>query len=120
MSFDMLKALAQAYREQKKRPPALPRRVQTMTNAYHDICTGEDPWTALGNFTNAWYGYATHMREALVSEPIVKPEQETEYTRRLAAFCAASTENLCSLYNIPCQDWVNDPDTNMTTPWCNI
>jgi hypothetical protein len=47
-----------------------PAIIQTMAWAYTQICAGEDPWTALGNFTNAWYGYAKDMRATLVSEPI--------------------------------------------------
>lgn len=117
MKFEMLKALAQAYSEQKKRPPRLPRKIQTMAQAYRDICTGEDPWTALGNFTNAWYGYATHIRTALVCDPIVKPERETEYTHRWGAFCAASVEFLCEHYAVPCPEWVRNPYYILKTPW---
>src|SRR5947199_6451040 len=104
MNFETLKVLAQAYRAQRKKPPRLPKKVQTIARAYTDICTGEDPWTALGNFTNAWYGYAIHIRLELVSNPPIKPEQETEYTHRWAAFCAASVEFLCEHYNVPCPD----------------
>jgi hypothetical protein len=52
-----------------KRLPAIPlhdwlpdvriavKNVQTMARAYQQICAGEaDPWIALGNFRNAWYG----------------------------------------------------------------
>jgi hypothetical protein len=31
------------------------KTLHTMAWAYQDICAGEDPWTALGNFKNAWY-----------------------------------------------------------------
>src|SRR5579863_2247010 len=34
------------------------KTVQTISRAYQQICTGEEPWIALGNFRNAWYGYA--------------------------------------------------------------
>ncbi len=117
MSFETMKILAQAYRDLKSRPSRLPKKVQTMARAYNDICTGEDPWTALGNFTNAWYGYATHIRAELVSEPIARPEEETEYTHRWGAFCAASVEFLCERYNVPCPDWVYDPYYILETPW---
>ena len=40
----------------------MPKTIQTMAWAYQQICTGEDPWTALGNFTNAWYDYAKDIR----------------------------------------------------------
>ena len=58
----------------------MPQTLQTMARAYQQICAGEDPWTALGNFTNAWYDYAKGNRAALVSEPLGKPEQDREYT----------------------------------------
>src|SRR5215472_15311485 len=117
MNFEKLKGLAQAYQEQKRRQSAQPKRPKTIKKAYNDICAGEDPWTALGNFSNAWYGYATHMRSELVSEPLIKPEQETEYTHRWAAFCAASVEFLCERYNVPCPDWVDDPYYTLFYPW---
>ena len=34
------------------------KMVQTIARAYQQICSGEEPWIALGNFRNAWYGYA--------------------------------------------------------------
>jgi hypothetical protein len=34
------------------------------------------PWTALGDFSNAWYGYAKHIRPDLVKEPLIKPEKK--------------------------------------------
>lgn len=117
MNFEIVKILAQEYSDQKKMPPILPKKIQTMKWAYTDICSGEDPWTALGNFTNAWYGYATHIRAELVSEPLAKPEQETEYTHRWAAFCAASVEFLCERYDISCPDWIHDPYYTLETPW---
>jgi hypothetical protein len=117
MKFEMLKAMAQAYQEMRQEPPTLPATIQTITWAYDQIRAGEDPWTALGNFTNAWYGYARHMREALISEPLKRPEEETEYTHRWAAFCAASVEHLCNLYHLPCPNWVHDPYYTLTTPW---
>ena len=68
----------------------MPKTLQTMARAYQQICAGEDPWTALGNFKNAWYDYARDHRAALVSDPLGKPETETEHTCHWAAFCAAS------------------------------
>src|SRR5260370_5721625 len=116
MKFETIRAMAQEDADMKKGPPILPATIETMTWAYNEICAGEDPWTALGNFTNAWYGYAKHMRPELVSEPLTKPEQETEYTHRWAAFCAASVDFLCGLYNIPCPDWAHNPYYISETP----
>jgi hypothetical protein len=95
----------------------VPGTIESMAWAYNEICAGEDPWTALGNFTNAWYGYAKNSRTTLVSEHLVKPEQETEYTHRWAAFCAASVEFLCTRYEVPCPDWVHDPYYTLETSW---
>lgn len=91
--------------------------IQTMTRAYQQICAGEEPWIALGNFRNAWYGYAKDIRADLVSVPPVPPEQETEYTLRWRAFCAASVEFLCDRYNVPCPTWVHDPQYVLASPW---
>lgn len=95
----------------------MPKMIQTMALAYQQICAGEDPWTALGNFTNAWYGYAKGIRATLVNEPLIRPEKETEYTHRWSAFCAASVEFLCDRYKVPCPDWVSDPYYILETPW---
>src|SRR5258708_1790452 len=91
--------------------------IQTITRAYQQISAGEDPWIALGNFRNAWYGYAKDMRAALVNEPLEDPIQETEQTLQWKAFCAASVEFLCDRYGVPCPAWVHDPRFILTTPW---
>ncbi|HJT58384.1 MAG TPA: hypothetical protein VJ761_17900 [Ktedonobacteraceae bacterium] len=95
----------------------MPKTVQTMALAYQQICEGEDPWTALGNFTNAWYDYAKGIRAALVSEPLIKPKQDSEHTHHWRAFCAASVEFLCDRYGVPCPQWVQEPDYVLPTPW---
>ena len=99
------------------KPPLMPKTIQTMAWAYQQICAGEDPWTALGNFKNAWYDYARDHRAALVSDPLSKPERDTEHTRHWAVFCAASVEFLCDRYGIPCPAWVCDPSYTLATPW---
>src|SRR5437660_8007650 len=91
--------------------------IQTMTRAYQQICAGEDPWIALGNFRNAWYGYAKDIRLALVSEPLVGSEQSSEHTWRWQVFCAASVEFLCDRYGISCPEWALDPRYTLETPW---
>jgi len=117
MTLKMIKLMVPIQEESAQELPILPGTIETMTWAYDEICAGEDPWTALGNFTNAWYGYAKHMRADLVSEPLTRPEQETEHTRRWGAFCAASVEFLCDRYHVPCPDWVHDPSYILETPW---
>ncbi len=95
----------------------MPKTIQTMAWAYQQICAGEDPWTALGNFRNAWYDYAKHIRAALVSEPLGKPDRDTAHIRHWAAFCAASVEFLCDRYGVPCPEWVYEPCYTLSTPW---
>lgn len=91
--------------------------IQTMARAYQQICAGEDPWIALGNFRNAWYGYAKDIRPDLVKEPPAEPEPDTEHNRRWRAFCAASTEFLCERYDVPCPEWVHDQCYILKGPW---
>ncbi len=91
--------------------------VQTITRAYQQICDGVDPWVALGNFRNAWYGYAKDNRLVLVEEPLVEMEQTTEYALRWRAFCAASVEFLCHCYSVPCPQWVHQPRYILMIPW---
>jgi hypothetical protein len=117
MALKMVKLTMPIQEERAQEPPILPRIIQTMIWAYNEICAGEDPWTALGNFTNAWYGYAKHMRADLVSEPLTRPEQETEHTRHWGAFCAASVDFLCDCYHVPCPDWAHNPYYILETPW---
>lgn len=117
MTLDMFEIIARAYQDKEQEPSIMPATVQTMSRAHAEICQGEDPWTALGNFTNAWYDYAKRIRVSLVSEPPVHPERETNYMRRWAAFCAASVEFLCECYNIPCPAWVQEPYSTLPEPW---
>lgn len=117
MALKMVNLIVPIQEERAQDPPILLGTIETMTWAYDEICAGEDPWTALGNFTNAWYGYAKHMRTDLVSEPLTRPEQETEYTRHWGAFCAASVDFLCDRYQVPCPAWVHDPYYTLEIPW---
>ncbi len=92
------------------------KTVQTIARAHQQICAGEEPWIALGNFRNAWYGYAKDHRLALVNDPLAEPEQSTEHTRRWEAFCAASVEFLCGRYSVPCPEWAHNPRYILTPP----
>lgn len=92
--------------------------IQTMARAYAQICAGQiDPWIALGDFRNAWYGYAKDIRADLVNESLAQPAQETEYTRNWGAFCAASVEFLCERYSVSCPTWVHNSCYTLATPW---
>src|SRR5579859_3990189 len=109
LSPETMKAMAQVYEEWMNDPSLRPHKQETMRWAYQQICEGKDPWTGLGSFSHTWYGYPKDIRADLVREPLERPEQETEHTRRWAAFCAASVEFLCERYNVTCPDWVHDP-----------
>lgn len=91
--------------------------LQTMAIAYQEICQGEAPWVALGNFMNAWFGYATEERTQLVADPISLPESPNTDTQRWAAFCAASVEWLSERYGIRCPSWVHNSAYYLAEPW---
>ena len=42
----------------------------TMAATFQDICQGEEPWVALGNFLNEWFDYAKDRRDELVAAPV--------------------------------------------------
>src|SRR6266702_4639249 len=100
MKFETFRLMAQDYADRHKEPPSLPATIDTMAYAYQRICQGEDPWTALGDFSNAWYGYAKHIRPDLIKDPLTRPERETERTRHwglsallLSSICVSSFSN---------------------------
>src|SRR5258708_13810176 len=109
MTLRMFEIMARTYQDKEQEPPPMPATIQTMTRAYTDICQGEDPWTALGNFTTAWYDYAKGMRPSLISQPLVSPDHDTAYTRHLPPFCAASGKLFCHAYQLPCPPWALRP-----------
>lgn len=116
-SPETIRQMAQTYEAWMQDSSMPSRALETMKWAYQQICAGKDPWTGLGSFSHAWYGYAKNQRNALVAEPLAHPEQETEYTHRWAAFCAASVEFLCERYQVLCPDWVSDPRYCLKDPW---
>jgi hypothetical protein len=91
--------------------------LQTMAVAYAEICQGEDPWIALGNFMNDWFDHAKDRRESLVADPLVVSGVLTGDRRRWAAFCAASVEWLCQQYGVPCPAWVHNSAYFLPAPW---
>lgn len=88
-----------------------------MACSYQEICQGEEPWIALGNFVNAWYGDAKNQRLALVIDPPVIPEQNTPELQKWAAFIAASAEWFCQEYALACPAWTSNPVYSLTEPW---
>ncbi len=91
--------------------------LQTISLTYEEICQGEKPWIALGNFMNDWFDYAKDKRSELVVAPLTLPEKATAEQHRWAVFCAASVEWLCQRYNVPCPLWVHDPIFYLPEPW---
>lgn len=93
--------------------------LQTISVAFEEIRTGVDPWLALGNFMNDFFGNYPERRDQLVADPLQTPEDVEHETWRWAVFCAASVEYLCQKYAIPCPEWANDPRYTLTEPWFN-
>lgn len=91
--------------------------LHTMAATFQDICRGEEPWIALGNFMNEWFDYAKDRREELVATPLSLPEGAHQRQRRWAAFCAASVEYLCARSSVPCPAWVYQSVFILPEPW---
>lgn len=91
--------------------------LQTMALTYKEICQGERPWVALGNFMNDWFDYAKDRRTQLVADPITLPASPDIDTLRWAAFCTASVEWLCERYGIPCPSWIQNSSYCLIEPW---
>lgn len=94
-------------------------QLHTIRLAFREICEGEQPWVALGNFLNYWFAYASDRRYDLVVEPLPDAPAGEKY-QRWAAYCAASVEHLCHKYGVLCPDWVYDPKYVLPTPWYDI
>src|SRR5260221_12908824 len=77
--------------------------LQTMTQAYRQICGGEEPWIALGNFRNAWYGNAKDRRVSLLRESVAKSTQDTELSHRWSAVFARTVEFPWLRDDVPCR-----------------
>ncbi len=91
--------------------------LHTMAATFQEICQGEEPWIALGNFMNDWFDYAKDRRAELVAAPLTLPEDAHQQQRRWAAFCAASVDYLCARFSVPCPAWVSHPVYTLPEPW---
>jgi len=91
--------------------------LQTMAFSYQEICQGERPWVALGNFMNDWFDYAKDRRAELVATALSLPSPLSDNSFRWAVFCAASVEYLCDRYGVPCPSWVHNPAYCLSEPW---
>jgi hypothetical protein len=92
-------------------------QLQTISKAFTEICQGERPWTALGNFMNYWYEYAKDRREILIADPLPAYDEHNLELHQWAVFCAASVEWFCNKYHVPCPSWVHNPKYTLTEPW---
>lgn len=90
---------------------------QTMSKAFSQICEGERPWTALGNFMNYWYEYAKNRRDALIIDPLPAYDLQNRELHQWAVFCAASVEWFSNKYQVPCPSWVHNPLYILDAPW---
>ncbi len=91
--------------------------LQTMALTYKEICQGEQPWVALGNFMNDWFDYAKDRRVQLVADPIFLPESPSDDALRWATFCTASVEWLCERYSVSCPSWIHASPYCLADPW---
>jgi len=92
--------------------------LQTISISYREILAGEDPWVALGNFLNDFFGNYPERRAELVRDPLQEPVGSTAEEHRWAVFCAAAVEFLCQRYGLPCPEWVTAPTyTRLSEPW---
>ena len=91
--------------------------LQTISISYREILTDEDPWIALGNFMNDFFGNYPDRRAELVCEPLQVPTYVTPEEHRWAVFCAATVEYLCQKYELVCPVWVHDPAYSLAEPW---
>jgi len=91
--------------------------LQTISISYREILAGEDPWVALGNFLNDFFGNYPERRAELVRDPLQKPVGSTAEEHRWAVFCAATVEYLCQKYALACPAWVHDPAYDLAEPW---
>jgi hypothetical protein len=92
--------------------------LNTMHDTYAEICAGETPWVALGNFMNDFFGYAPDRRVELLYDAVSVPLHASLEHQRWAIFCAASVEYLSKKYLLPCPDWVHDAHyAPLAEPW---
>jgi len=92
-------------------------RLQTFQRSFEQICAGEDPWIALGNFMHQFFGPYKQLREELVRDPIDVPGSPSLEEFRWAVFCAASVEYLCKKYQLLCPPWALSQDYTLKDPW---
>jgi hypothetical protein len=104
-------------------PMFLQEPLHTMAATFIAIQRGEDPWVALGNFSNEWFIYARDRRAELVADPpplIATTTLCALDEKRWSTFIAASTEYLCIQSAIPCPFWLSHLHDRLMTPWYDV
>jgi hypothetical protein len=92
-------------------------QLQTMAVSYQEICAGERPWTALGNFMNDFFGNFPDRRQDLINDPLLLPATPAPEQQRWAAFCAAAVDYLCEQHGMACPEWVQQQVYILAEPW---
>lgn len=90
-------------------------RWHTIAETFEQICSGQTPWVAIGNFLNDWWFYAVDNRRKMIETPL--PPAATLEMQRWAAFCAATVEWLCQRENLPFPSWTSQSRYTLSAPW---
>jgi hypothetical protein len=92
-----------------------PYKWHTVSEALEEICHGQTPWVAIGNFLNDWWFFAVEHRRELIEKPL-EPTATLEM-RKWAAFCAATVEWLCLQEGVPFPVWTSQECYMLSEPW---
>ncbi len=87
----------------------------TIAETFEQICRGQTPWVAIGNFLNDWWVYAVEHRRELVETPL--PPAPNSEMQRWAVFCAAVVEWLCQQENLSFPSWTSQNRYTLPDPW---
>lgn len=93
----------------------LPYKWHTISETLEEICNGQTPWVAIGNFLNDWWFFAVEHRRELIEKPPALAT--TPETRRWAAFCAATVEWLCLQEGVHYPIWTSQECYMLSEPW---
>ncbi|EFH85336.1 hypothetical protein [Ktedonobacter racemifer] len=96
--------------------------LQTIAHTFDRIRKGQDPWVAIGKFSNEWFLYAADRRPTLIAKAPSLPFSPTREECRWASFLSASVEYLCQEYVLPCPEWVHELDelVHLDVPWYHV